>query len=76
MARWKIAYSRHNNTEVLEVDADQAPDIEQAAALLLEHARLHFDREGPGPDPDQERTAAVRLAEHYGVTVTGISRAE
>lgn len=76
MARWNIVFSRQNNTEVLVIEAAQAPSVEQAAQALLEHARLHFEREGPGPDADVERTPAVRLAEHYGVTLTGISRSD
>lgn len=76
MARWKIVFSRQNNTEVLIIEAARTPSVEQACRALLAHAQAHFEREGPGPDADMERTPAVRLAEHYGVTLTGISRSD
>ena len=74
MALWKIVFSRHNNTEVLQLEADQAPDIEQACQALLAHARRHFEAQEEAIDAQEEKTAAVQLAERYGVTLTGIAR--
>lgn len=76
MALWKIAFSRHNNTEVLLLEGDAAPDVEQASNALLAHAREHFERQEADIDAQTEQTAAVQLAECYGVTITGIACSE
>ncbi len=76
MALWKIAFTRHNNTDVLLLDADSAPDVEHASNALLAHARAHFERQEPDIDAQPEQTAAVQLAECYGITLTGIARSD
>lgn len=76
MALWKIAFSRHNNTDVLLLESDQAPDVEQASNALLAHARVHFERQEADIDAQPEQTPAVQLAECYGITLTGIARSE
>jgi hypothetical protein len=74
MARWKIAYSHDNNTEVLAVEHPSAPQIEQAVEWVLDYARQHYPSQPLPEDAQEELTPAVQLAECYGITITGISR--
>lgn len=76
MTLWKIAYSVNNDTEVLELNSPSTPDMEQAVAALLEHARAHCEAQEISEDAQEEVTPAVELAERYGITITGISRAD
>lgn len=76
MALWKIAYSLNNDTQVLELESPQTPQMEEAVAALLAHARRHCDAQDISADAQEEITPAVELAERYGITVTGISRAD
>lgn len=76
MTQWNIAYTYNNNTEVLTVQAEQAPELDQAVDALLEHARRTYEVKRPATDAQQERTSAVQLAECFGITLTGITRAD
>lgn len=73
MALWKIVFSRHNNTDVLLLEAGEAPDVEQASRALLAHAAREFERQEADIDAQPEWTPAVELAECYGITLTGIA---
>lgn len=75
MSLWNIAYSLNNNTEVLTIEASTAPSVEQATDHLLVFARKTYPVKRPSSDAQQERTAAVQLAECFGITLTGITRA-
>lgn len=77
MTTWIIAYNKDGNTETLKTDSDCQPDIDEAVELVMQMARREF---GEGDverehDPDLEDTPATRLAERYGITITGISEA-
>lgn len=77
MTTWIIAYNKDGNTATLKVDSEQQPGIDEAVALVTEAARREF---GEGDiqhehDADLEDTPATRLAERYGITITGISEA-
>ena len=76
MALWKIAFSLNNDTQVLELESPETPDMDEAVAALLAHARRHFEARDISADAQEEVTPAVELAERYGITVTGISRAD
>ena len=75
MELWNITYSVNNNTEVLSVKSDEAPSLEQAVEYLLRYARSNYPVKRPSADAQEERTAAVQLAECFGITITGITRA-
>jgi hypothetical protein len=74
MAKWKVAYSKDNNTEVLEAESATKPSMEQAVQWLLDMAREKYDPELPKEDPQEEQTPAVKLAERYNIVITGISQ--
>lgn len=75
MDAWNITYSVNHNTEVLTIKSAEAPSLEQAVDHLLRYARLHYPVKRPSADAQEERTAAVQLAECFGITITGITRA-
>lgn len=75
MSLWNITYSYNHNTEVLTINSDQPPSMEQAVAALLGYARKHYPVKRPSTDAQEERTEAVQLAECFGITVTGITKA-
>jgi len=77
MTTWIIAYSKDGNTETLKTDSEHKPDIDEAVERVTQMARREY---GQGDverehDPDLEDTPATRLAERYGITITGISEA-
>jgi len=77
MTTWIIAYNKDGNTETLKTESDHQPDIDEAVERVTQMARREF---GEGDldhehDPDLEDTPATRLAERYGITITGISEA-
>lgn len=76
VALWKIAYSLNNDTQLLELESPETPSMEQAVVALLAHARRHCEAQDISTDAQEQITPAVELAERYGITVTGISRAD
>lgn len=77
MTIWIIAYNRDGNTSTLKTDSEHRPDIDEAVELVTRMARREL---GEGDvehehDPDLEDTPATRLAERYGITITGITQA-
>lgn len=76
MALWKIAFNFNNDTQLLELESPQTPEMDEAVAALLVHARRHYEAQEISADAQEEITPAVELAERYGITVTGISRAD
>lgn len=74
MTTWKITYSKDERTEVFELQSNSKPSIEQAVAALLKMAEKVYEREEPRDLPNEIQTPAVRLAECYGITITGITR--
>ncbi|GAB6386846.1 hypothetical protein [Stutzerimonas marianensis] len=77
MTTWIIAYSKDGNTSILRTESDHQPDIDEAVELVMRKAEEQFgDQEDAYEhDPDVEETPATRLAERFGITVTGISQA-
>ena len=76
MALWKIAFNFNNDTQLLELESPQTPEMDEAGAALLAHARRHYEAQEISADAQEEITPAVELAERYGITITGISRAD
>lgn len=77
MTTWIIAYSKDGNTSILRTDSDHQPDIDEAVALVTRKAEQDYaDQDNQYEhDPDVEETPATRLAERFGITLTGISQA-
>lgn len=77
MTTWIIAYNKDGNTATLKVDSAHQPDIDEAVELVTRKAEQEFAGEEIAleHDADMESTPATRLAERYGITVTGISEA-
>lgn len=75
MSLWNITYSYNHNTEVLSYQKETAPTMEQAVTELLKYARKQYPVKRPSTDAQEERTEAVQLAECFGITITGITRA-
>ena len=77
MTIWIIAYNKDGNTATLKTESGHQPDIDEAVEFVTHMALREF---GEGDvehehDPDLESTPATRLAERYGITITGISEA-
>jgi len=77
MTTWIIAYNKDGNTSTLKIDSQHQPDIDEAVELVTRKAEeLYPDQEAEHDhDADLENTPATRLAERYGITITGISEA-
>ncbi|AWM61234.1 hypothetical protein [Pseudomonas songnenensis] len=77
MTTWIIAYNKDGNTSTLKIDSEHQPDIDEAVDLVTRKAEeLYPDQEIEHEhEPDLEDTPATRLAERYGITITGISQA-
>lgn len=77
MTTWIIAYSKDGNTSILRTESERQPDIDEAVALVTKKAEQDFagEEDAYAHDPDLEETPATRLAERFGITVTGISQA-
>jgi len=77
MTTWIIAYNKDGNTSMLKIDSEHQPDIDDAVELVTRKAEeLYPDQESEHEhDPDLEDSPARRLAERYGITITGISQA-
>ncbi|MCG4455031.1 MULTISPECIES: hypothetical protein [unclassified Pseudomonas] len=74
MTTWKITYSKDERTEVFELQSASKPSLEEAVMHLLKMAEQVYEREEPRDLPNEIQTPAVRLAECYGITITGITR--
>ena len=72
-----IAYNKDGNTSTLKIESAHQPDIDEAVELVTRKAEQEYAGEEieHEHDPDMESTPATRLAERYGITVTGISEA-
>lgn len=77
MTTWIIAYSKDGNTSILRTESEHQPDIDEAVALVTQKAEQEHtgEEDAYAHDPDLEETPATRLAERFGITVTGISQA-
>ena len=77
MTTWIIAYSKDGNTSILRTESEHQPDIDEAVALVTRKAEAEFagEEDAYDHDPDLEETPATRLAERFGITVTGITQA-
>lgn len=74
MSQWIITYSRDEAAEVLKVESNEKPTVEEAATWLLEWAEENLEKLEPKEQPREEQTPAVRLEERFGITITGIAR--
>ncbi|NQD81324.1 hypothetical protein D16iCDA_06090 [Pseudomonas seleniipraecipitans] len=74
MSQWIITYSRDEAAEVLKVESNEKPSVEEAATWLLEWAEENLEKLEPKEQPREEQTPAVRLEERFGITITGIAR--
>jgi len=74
MANWIISYSKDNNTNTLNLEAEHKPSMEQAVLELLDWARGNLEKGefGDGQDRRSNEPAVVLLRD-YGITITGIS---
>lgn len=75
MTTWIIAYNKDGNTATLKTDADQQPDMDAAVELVSRYAEAHFADDAIKDDIDADASPANRLAERFGITITGISQA-
>ncbi|MCP9339666.1 MULTISPECIES: hypothetical protein [Stutzerimonas] len=77
MTTWIIAYSKDGNTSIVRTESDRQPDIDEAVELVTQKAEQDYAGEDDAyeMDPDVEQTPATRLAQRFGITVTGISQA-
>ena len=77
MTTWIIAYSKDGNTSILRSESDRQPDIDEAVELVTRKAEHDYagEEDAYEVDPDVEQTSATRLAQRFGITVTGISQA-
>jgi hypothetical protein len=74
MAQWTITYSKDNNTNTLDMQADHKPEMEEAVEHLLAWARQNLEKGEFGDGQDKQSSEpAVLLLRHYGVTITGIA---
>lgn len=76
MTTWIIAYNKDGNTSILRTESEHQPDIDEAVMLVTRKAEQDFPTQEAehDHDPDLESTPATRLAERFGITITGISR--
>jgi hypothetical protein len=74
MTTWKITYSKDERTEVFELHSTGKPSMEQVVTQLLKMAEKVYEPDEPTDLPNEIQTPAVRLAERYGITITGITR--
>jgi len=76
MTTWIIAYNKDGNTSILRTESEHQPDIDEAVRLVTRMAEQDFPTQEAEHehDPDLENTPATRLAERFGITITGISR--
>jgi len=75
MTTWIIAYSKDGNTATLKTDSDQKPDMDRAIELVTAKAEKEYVEQDVEPTSDEEQTPATRLADRFGITITGISQA-
>lgn len=75
MTMWIIAYNKDGNTTTLKHESDHQPDMDEAVDLVMEKAERDYEKQEMEHDPTEENTPALRLAECYGITITGISQA-
>jgi hypothetical protein len=74
MTTWKITYSKDERTEVFELQSPSKPSMEQVVTQVLKMAEKDYEPDEPTDLPNEIQTPAVRLAERYGITITGITR--
>ncbi|MBA1274496.1 hypothetical protein [Stutzerimonas azotifigens] len=75
MTTWIIAYSKDGNTAMLKTDSEHKPDMDRAVELVTEKAEKEYVEQDVEPKSDEEQTPATRLADRFGITITGISEA-
>lgn len=77
MTTWIIAYNKDGNTATLKIESAHQPDIDEAVELVTRKAEQEYagQESEHEHDPDLENTPATRLAERFGITITGISQA-
>lgn len=77
MTTWIIAYNKDGNTSILRTESEHQPDIDEAVELVTRKAEQKYADEDieREHEPDLEDTPATRLAERFGITITGISQA-
>ncbi|TLX54376.1 hypothetical protein DN824_17110 [Stutzerimonas nosocomialis] len=75
MTTWIIAYSKDGNTATLKTDSEQKPDMDRAIELVTAKAEKEYVEQDVEPTSDEEQTPATRLADRFGITITGISQA-
>ncbi len=75
MTTWIIAYSKDGNTATLKTDSEQKPDMDRAIELVTAKAEKEYVEQDVEPKSDEEQTPATRLADRFGITITGISQA-
>ncbi|WP_028239894.1 hypothetical protein [Stutzerimonas azotifigens] len=75
MTTWIIAYNKDGNTSTLKTEAEEKPDMEKAVELVSRHAEERFADEGVERELSDDSSPANRLAERFGITITGITQA-
>lgn len=75
MTTWIIAYSKDDNTSTLRIESEHKPDMDEAVALVMRKAEQEHDEQDAEIELDEKSTPAIRLAERFGITITGISEA-
>ncbi|MCF7202253.1 hypothetical protein [Pseudomonas oligotrophica] len=76
MTTWIITYSKDGNTAVLRTESTHQPDIDEAVELVTRKAEQEYEADLEHEhDADLDDTPATRLAERYGITITGIAQA-
>lgn len=72
MPTWKITFTRHNNTDQLQLQSAQQPSPEEAAEHVLEWATENLKPGEYGTARDAPEGPVGQLLRRYGITVTGI----
>jgi hypothetical protein len=76
MSKWIITFNKDGNTTKLEVEAAQQPSMERVVDLVTEKAaRENEPRELDEQDENQVAPAQL-LEKRFGITITGIVRAD
>ncbi|MBB3104372.1 hypothetical protein [Azomonas macrocytogenes] len=74
MSTWIIAFNKDGNTSSIKVDSGRQPDLDDAVELVTRKAEQDYEVLNFEPDLNEEQTPALKLAERYGITITGIAQ--
>ena len=76
MSKWIITFNKDGNTTKLEVDEAQQPSMDRVVDLVTEKAAQDNEPRELDEREEGHLTPAQVLEKRFGVTITGIVRAD